>query len=334
MKNYKIIIGIDVSKSKLDVWLMQNPKDTEQKHFIVTNNEKGIKEMIKAVKARFQLTDCLFCFENTGIYSMPLSYYLSKISADYWIENALAIKRSKGISRGKNDKTDAKDIASYAFTHLHKLKLNTLPQKEIAQLKLLFAEREKLVKILRIMASTKEVENFIPKEISKEVIKTNAKTIAFLKIQFKEVEAKIQDVVKTNEKISQQINLVKSVPGIGSQTGLYLVMITKCFESFDNWRQLACYSGIAPFEYSSGSSIRGKTRVSHLADKKLKSILQMCVLTAIKTDSELKTYYHKKKSEGKNPMLVMNNIRCKLIARAFAVINRGTPFVNMKKFAA
>jgi transposase len=74
--------------------------------------------------------------------------------------------------------------------------------------------------------------------------------------------------------------------------------------------------------------------VNHLADKKMKSMLQMCVLTAIKYDTELKIYYNRKKDEGKNPMLVMNNIRCKLLARAFAVINRGTPFVNTQKFAA
>ena len=63
-------------------------------------------------------------------------------------------------------------------------------------------------------------------------------------------------------------------------------------------------------------------------------MLQMCVLSAIKYDSEIKQYYYKKRAEGKNAMLVMNNIRCKLLSRAFAVINRGTPFVNIQKFAA
>lgn len=335
MENYKMIIGIDVSKLKLDVWLMASPKDPNQHHFVVSNNEKGIKEIIKAIKKQnYQLKECLFCFENTGIYSMPLSCYLNKIKADYWMENALEIKRSKGVSRGKNDKSDSKDIAFYAFTHLHKLKLTKLPEKEITQLKLLFTEREKLVKAIRIMDSTKEINDFIPKEISNELIKSNTKTLCLLKKQLKEIELTMQTIVKKNQKIHEQIKLVKSVPGVGTQTALYVIITTKCFESFDNWRQLACYSGIAPFEYSSGSSIKGRTKVNHLADKKMKSMMQMCVLTAIKYDTQLNEYYKRKKAEGKNGMLVMNNIRCKLMARMFAVVNRGTPFVNTQKFAA
>ena len=60
----------------------------------------------------------------------------------------------------------------------------------------------------------------------------------------------------------------------------------------------------------------------------------MCAMTSMKYDAQLKQYYHKKKAEGKNPMLILNNIRCKLISRVFAVINRGTPYIDACKFAA
>ena len=334
-KNYTMIIGIDVSKLKLDVWLMKNPEDSKQEHFIVTNDEKGIKQIIKTIKKqKIPLEECLFCLENTGIYSKPLSFCLNKLNVDCWIVSALEIKRSKGISRGKNDKNDAKEIAFYAFTHLHKLKLNVIPEKEIIQLKVLFAEREKLVKAIHIIDSTKETNDFLPTEIMKDVMKMNAKTVSLLKIQLKAVETKMQEIIKSNEKINEQMELISSVTGVGPQTALYLIITTKCFEAFDAWRKLACYGGMAPFEYSSGSSIRGRTKVNHLADKKLKSMMQMCVLSAIKYDNEIKTYYLKKKAEGKNSMLVMNNIRCKILARVFAVIERGTPFVNTQKFAA
>lgn len=335
MKNYKMIIGIDVSKLKLDVWLMQHPKDAEQKHFIVNNNEKGIKELVKCIeKQKFAISDCLFCFENTGIYSMPLSYYLSKINVDYWVVNALEIKRSKGLTRGKNDKNDSKEIAFYTFTHLHKLKLNSLPEKEIAQLKMLFTEREKLTRAIRLMDSTSENNGYLPDEILKEVVKINAKTVSLLKKQLKSIEQKMEEIVKQNEKIKEQYKLITSIPGVGKQTAYYLVITTKCFESFENWRQLACYAGVAPFEYSSGSSIKGRTKVNHLADKKMKSLLNMCALSIKKYDKEIAEYYQKKVLEGKNPMLVMNNIRCKILSRVFATVNRGTPYVNLQKFAA
>lgn len=330
-----MIVGIDVSKLKLDVWFMQNPKDSQQQHFIVSNNEKGIKEIINAIrKQNFTTVDCLFCFENTGIYSMTLSYYLSKINADYWVVNALEIKRSKGLSRGKNDKNDSKEIAFYAFTHLHKLKLNTLPEKEIAQLKVLFTEREKLIRSIRIMDTTKEAQGFIPDEIIKDVIKVNAKTVSLLKRQLKLVELKMDEIVKQNEKMNEQCKLICSIPGVGKQTSLYLIITTKCFEAFDNWRQLACYAGVAPFEFSSGTSVKGRTKVNHLADKKMKSLLNMCALSIKKYDKEIAEYYQKKVTEGKNPMLVMNNVRCKILSRVFATVNRGTPYVNLQKFAA
>ncbi|WP_142722670.1 transposase [Chryseobacterium sp. ON_d1] len=88
---------------------------------------------------------------------------------------------------------------------------------------------------------------------------------------------------------------MKSVPGIGEQTCLYFIIATKGFTAFKNWRKFACYSGVALFQYSSGSSIKGRTKVNHLADKKMKSLLQMCALTAIKYDIQIKEYYYKKK---------------------------------------
>ena len=329
-----MIVGIDVSKLKLDVWLMQNPKDPKQQHFIVSNDEKGIKEIIKTLnKTKVIINDCLFCFENTGVYSMPLSYCLSTMEINYWIVNALEIKRSKGLTRGKNDKNDAKDIAVYAFTNIHKLKLSSIPEKEIAQLKMLYSEREKLMKTIRIMDTTKEVKGFLPDDIIKDVMKMNAKTIALLKKQLNALENKMQEIIINNNKMKDQYELITSIPGLGKQTAIYLILTTKCFDAFDNWRQLACYAGVAPFEYSSGSSVKGRTRVNHFADKKMKSLLNMCALSFKKYDREIAEYYQKKIDEGKNPMLVMNNIRCKILSRVFATINRGTEYVNIYKFA-
>ena len=115
---------------------------------------------------------------------------------------------------------------------------------------------------------------------------------------------------------------------------LHLLIATKGFEAFDNWRQLASYAGVAPFPCQSGTSMHGRTKVHLLADKKLKSLLNMCAVCAVRHDRELKTYYERKVNESKVKMPVINNIRCKLLARVFAVINRKTPFVNMLKFAS
>lgn len=335
MKKFSFIVGIDVSKLKLDVTFLEEPLEKKPFHFVVENNQKGIAQVIKALKKKsLDLNQILFCFEDTGVYSMPLSCYLSENNLNYWMIPAIEIKRSKGISRGKNDKTDSKDIAFYAKTHQHKLRLSKMPEKDLLALKLLFTEREKLMKTLAIMSKTSENEGFVPKEALCEVLKINKQIIKQIKAAIKKTEDKMQEIIAKNEELKKQNELIQTIPGVGPQTALYIILITKSFNSFENWRQLACYAGVAPFEYSSGTSIKGRTKVSHLADKKLKSLLNLCALNMKKYDPEIKTYFDKKVAEGKPKMLVINNIRAKIISRVFATIKRGTPYVNTYKFAS
>lgn len=335
MKKYAMYVGIDVSKSKLDASFFVETKPAEVQHLVVSNDKKGIKNLVDAIKKhKIPLEQILFCQENTGVYSMPLCLFFSENNLDHWVVPAIEINRSKGITRGKNDKVDSKDIAFYAYTHLHKLTLSKLPEKDIQKLKLLYTERDKVLKAIRLFDSTKESKHFLPNDITKTVMAANAKILKDLKRSLKQLDTKIQEVIKENPVIKQQYQLIQSVPGVGIQTTVYLITATKCFQSFKDWRKLACYAGVAPFEYSSGSSIRSRTKVNHMADKKMKSLLNMCALSAKKHDAQLREYYERKIKEGKNPMLVMNNLRCKILSRVFAVVNRQTPFVNINKFAA
>jgi len=276
----------------------------------------------------------LFCFEDTGIYSMPLAYYLNDHKLTCWQVPSVEIKRSKGISRGKDDRIDSKDIAFYACTHTHKLRPGKVSATSIQQLRLLFTEREKVLKALALFEKTSENKDFISKEVFNAVSSVNKPVINQLKKTLKNIEAKMPAIIETEEKLNGQYTLVTSIPGVGMQTAIYLLVATKGFDAFENWRQLACYAGVAPFPYQSGTSVRGRNKVHPLADKKLKSLLNMCAICAVRHDKELKTYYERKLKEGKAKMLVINNVRAKLLARVFAVINRGTPFVNTCKFAA
>jgi transposase len=334
MKNYLFHVGIDISKLKLDVNLL-NSQTLQSEHFVIDNNPKSIKEFTKLlIKRKIDMNQILFCCENTGVYTNHLSYTLLGLELDLWIVPAIEIKRSKGISRGKNDKTDAKDITYYSFRNIDKLRLYKLSEIDIQKLKMLYTEREKVLKSLLLLETTKENSEFVNKEIYKEVSIINQSLTNTIKKTITKIEKRIKEIIKSNEELNKQYTLIKSIPGVGEQTSLYFIIATKGFTAFKNWRQFACYSGVAPFEYSSGTSIKGRTKVNHMADKKMKSLLQMCAMTTLKYDPQLKEYYIKKKEEGKNSMLVLNNIRCKLISRVFAVVNRETPYINTYKFAS
>jgi transposase len=335
MTKYNYYIGIDISKLTLDISVLcEDSNSTKTVHYKIENQEKNISQFVKKTLGKYELSQILFCFEDTGVYSLPLSYYLNDNKLSYWKVPSLEIKRSKGISRGKDDKIDSKDIAFYAYTHLHKFRPSSIPPKSIQQLKLLFTEREKVLKSLSSFEKTSENKDFMTKEVFDVVVSENKLVINILKQALKKIEEKMLAIIASEEQLNLQYKLITSIPGIGKQTAIYTIIATRGFETFDNWRQLACYAGVAPFPYQSGTSIRGHNKVHPLADKKLKTLLNMCAISAIRHDKELKTYYERKVAEGKAKMLVINNVRCKLLARIFAVINRKTTFINTYKFAS
>lgn len=125
-----------------------------------------------------------------------------------------------------------------------------------------------------------------------------------------------------------------SIKGVGSQTALFMIVTTNGFTKFASWRKFASYCGIAPFPNTSGTSIRGRTKVSNLANKKIKSLFDMCAKSAIQNNPEMKIFYHRRLEQGKNKMSTINIIRNKLLSRIFATIKRQTPYVDVLKYAA
>jgi transposase len=335
MKKFELYAGIDVSKLTLDVTVLNERGDgTETTHYKIENNEKSIARFVKKRFGACRPEQVLFCFEDTGIYSMPLAYYLSDKKMVYWQVAAIEVKRSKGITRGKSDKIDSKDIAFYAYSQTHKFRPSIMSAKSIQKLRLQFTEREKIIKGLALFGKTAENKGFISKEVYNEVVSVNRAVINSLHKAQKQIEDQILAIISEEEQLKEQYKLITSISGIWMQTAVYLIIATKGFETFENWRQLACYAGVAPFPYESGTSVKKRTQVHHFADKKLKTLLNMCAMVAVRHDKELKTYYERKVEEGKAKMLVLNNVRGKLLARVFAVVNRGTPFVNTQKFAS
>lgn len=336
MEKHQIFIGVDVSKGKLDVCVLTSENHTNLSHFVIENTIKGIAQLYQRLKKELKVdtTAWMFCMEHTGVYTMPLCYFLSQQGLDYALVSGLQIHRSLGLKRGKNDKADAADIARYACTHEPAIKLYQLPEQKLIKLKLLLAHRERLLKAKMIFMAPEQEQEFMGKEVSREVVKESKNLICVLDRKIAKINAQMMELISADEQLKNAYQLVSSVPGVGPQITCYLLVYTRCFTSFDTARQLACYAGVAPFEYSSGSSIRGRTKVSHLANKKLKALLNMGALTAKRIDKEMGLYYQRKVDEGKNKMLVMNAIRNKLIGRIFATVKRGTPFVPLMQFAA
>lgn len=332
MKEFTNTIGIDVSKGTLD--LHDHVHEFEMQ---VSNNATGFKELWQWVrKNNTDLSKVLFCFEYTGMYSLPLAMHLTEQNQFYAMVPGLEIKRSVGISRGKNDRADAKIIARYAYLRKNEIKIYQLPSKQLLELKSLLSLREKMVsQRAGYQASKKEMKSFF------KIIKTSSvlfeaqeQIIKELNKQILRVEKQMIELINQDEHLKKTFNLVTSVKGVGLVVGITMIVYTNCFTSFNDWRKFACYCGIVPFEYQSGISIKGRKKVHPFANKRLKALLSNAACSSIQHNPEMKLYYERRVKEGKNKMSTQNIIRNKIVARVFAVVTRGTEYVDTLKYAA
>ena len=171
----------------------------------------------------------------------------------------------------------------------------------------------------------KELEIF-DKDLAKLSKKSQRNTINGIAKDLKSTETQLNLLVKTDENLDRIFKQATSVPSIGKVTALFLFVFTNEFTMYTTPRQLACYCGVVPFEYTSGKSVKGRPRVHYMANKKMKKQLHMCALAAATHDPEMKAYFERKVAEGKNKMLVINNVRNKLVHRVCACIRENRLF--------
>jgi transposase len=327
MNKFKHFLGIDVSKEYFDAVVILNGDKRNTIHNQFVNDYKGIQALRKWLKeqnATFENT--LICLEHTGMYGKLLIKYLMVFKFDLWVEMSLKIIRSIGVQRGKNDKIDAERIAYYAMKNVDEAVLYKAPRKEVDKIRNLLSLREKLVVTkASLLRNVKELKSF-DLEVAKLSEKLQKSTIKGIETDLQKIEKQLDKIINEDENLSRIFKISTSVTGVGKVTTLFLICFTNEFTMYITPRQLACYAGVVPFEHTSGKSVRSKPKVHYMANKKLKKQLHMCALSAVTSDPELKIYYNRKVEEGKSKMLVINNVRNKLVHRLCACIKENRTF--------
>lgn len=325
----KQIVGIDVSKLTLDCHHYQgmNPD------LSITNNTKGFKTLQKFIQKQVSkdVSSVMVLMEHTGYYSYDLESFLHKQNIPYTKKPALDIKRSCGMVRGKTDKADARMISKYGWMRKDELKVCKPVSDSQLDLQQLMAHRDKLVADkASYHTRVKELDMQLKNKLSQQVKASTACIIEVLNIEIKQTEVAIKELIKEDGALNENYTLINSVTGIGFATAVHFLISTENFSRFNDHRQFACYCGVAPFEHSSGTSIRGKTKTSPLANRKIKSLLTMAAISAIQHDQDLKEKYQQKLKQGKPKMSALNIIRAKLIERIFTVIKRQSIYIVRK----
>lgn len=262
MNKYSKIYGVDISKDVFDVYSEANG------HQQYVNTCSGFKSFLKHLSA-----NSLVVMEATGYYHYRLAQYLHHHEIGVSVVNPLQVKRfiQVKLAKVKTDKSDAKAICSYGETNQVPL-YNALSEVQAECLQLF-----RLLDIyLKQRTSTKnklhgEEALGIP---SRFVYRSLERNLKHLDKEIHCLESRLLELVKKD--YQHQLSLLKSIPGLGIKTALFLVVITEGFSKFESANQLCSYVGITPTIRESGSSIRSRGRISKLGNKKLRNLLFLC----------------------------------------------------------
>jgi len=330
MEAWNVILGVDVSKKTLDICCAERRLPVR-----IDNNSEGFSKLKKWCKDnQIDLKSTFIVLEYTGGYEYRFIQFCESQGIAYCRVPGLEIKQSLGMTRGKSDKADAYRIGRYGEEKIKRLEPSAPLDLTVIELKKLLSFRKRLVRESAGYQSTLgERKHMYQSGDDDTVIHIAGKKIAENNLFIKQLEERITALIRSNASMWLNYRIITSIKGIGQVNGWMTIAYTENFTSFPDGRHYAVFVGVIPFEHSSGTSIRGRRRTSHLAHKELKQELNMAARTAIAHDPEIGAYADRK-LKNKQYKLVLNNVKLKLILRMFALVKRGEMYVENYKRSA
>lgn len=310
MDKIKHFYGVDISKSFFDV------VDQDGKHDQFSNDAKGFKGLLKFIQK-----DSLVVMEATGYYHYRLAQYLYEKGITVSVVNPLSVKRfiQMKLSKIKTDKSDAKAICEYG--QANKVPLYTARNTVQAECLQLLSLQDLYLKQRTALKNKVHGEKALGTP-SKTVSRSLVRTLKQLEKELAQIESRLESLVRKTQE--DQLEQLISIPGMGKKTAMLLIVLTDGFTSFENARQLCCFTGITPTIRQSGTSVRGRSRISKVGNRKLRNLLFMCSFTACKTNKACREIYERIVEKGKSKKLALIAVCNKLLKQAFAIAKSGT----------
>lgn len=328
MKTKSFFLGMDISKLSIDYALIDS-MDKVLLNGQFSNTKSGILTLLKTLKKNGykDFSDILFGMENTGLYSNPFKVFAVSNDLDLVVSNAFDIYNSKGIKREKSDTADAYLIAQYLRKSLPTIKLYVPDNEVVVNLKRYQSARQLLLKQKhQLERHLNEMKAFVSAKEYNDLKNNLQDSLLGINKSIVKVDKKMEVLMQEDEQIENNRELIESIPGVGKQTAVALITATNNFETISDPRKIACHAGVAPFKRESGTSLKNKPRVSHLANKRLKVALHMAALSAVKWCQPIKQFYERKVSEGKNKMSALNAVRNKILHIVTALVRKQEKF--------
>lgn len=321
MQTIKYFIGVDISSDDFSSGCISNPDNLVFPAQKFSNNIDGYNQFISLVsKYNINQSESIICMEATGVYTENLSYFLASKGFTVCIEAPHKIKNKTKDSPRKNDFIDAISISEYAFRYHDKLSIWKPKDEILEQIQVLLATREHLtVQTISNVNALKALKHkYHQTPLANQIYE---QTITKLKEHIKQIDKQIKDLIDKDNNFKNKVSLAKSVPGVGLLLAANLLVLTKGFTEHLNYKSIAAYSGICPYEQTSGTSLRKPPRSKKGGPNKLRKLLYLAALSVRTHNKTFKKYFLRKVAEGKNKRLVLNNIENRLLKIILAVVN-------------
>jgi transposase len=305
----KTWVGVDVSKATLDVcWF----KEGAPIHLKVANDMRGLKELATRLPQDSQVV-----MEATGAYYLRLAHFLLMRGTPLSVVNPLSIKRyaQMKLARAKTDKYDAALIAGYGASQ--EPALWSLPDSRILEMQQMVTLEEQLTVQRRALLNQDEAFSQSP-FASKQAQRSIKALVKALDRELQRIEADLEALSLAH--YPRIVEILCSIPGMGIKTAQALIVATRGFHEKTNGRNLCSYVGIAPRPHQSGTSVRGRGRISKMGSRGVRCKIYMCTLSAIRSNAACKVFYERLRKNGKPAKVALIAVAAKLLRQAAAMI--------------
>jgi transposase len=329
MNILKQVLGIDVAQKELVVCLSKLNADLSIEHYankVFSNKESGFVALIKWVKKlTIESVEVHFVMEATGVYHQKFAYYLDAngFNVSIVLPNKISNYMRTLENRTITDKTCAEAIAQFGLERkLDKWQKPNIIYKSLQQLT---REREQIVEERSIVKNQLHAENAEGEPNANSIKRLKAR-IKFLNQQEKEIKQDIEKCIKKDESIEKEIKNITTIPGVGRLTATIVLAETNGFELIRNKKQLISYSGLDVREKQSGTSVKGKPRISKKGNKFLRKAMFFPALSAVKYEQNYKEIYARLVSKNGIKMKGLVAVQRKLLELIYIIFKNKTVY--------
>lgn len=319
-----IMLGIDVSKAKIDCYIFPRGLAGKRKNKGFSNSGKGFGELLKwLLTLDVQPSETTAIMEATSVYHENLAYYLHNAHIKVCIANPARVRAfAKGMSMlTKTDKADSEALARYGYSA--DLTLWQPEPENVRLLKALLDRRN--VYLTNLVQETNRFEKAQSTHTSAILLRLINDNIEHLEQQIKQIEKLIDEHIDQNPTLKQDFKLLQSIPAIGKQSGALMLALFHSHK-FEKASQAAAYVGLVPVHHQSGSSVNKQSHLSKAGDGKIRTVLYMAALSAIRCNPHIETLYGRLLAQGKSKMCAIGAAMRKLVHLCYGVLKHQTTY--------